>query len=153
MPLAPLHRLVYVSRAEETARQPFDELTETVVQVSARNNARVGVTGLLVAFDGWFLQALEGSRREVSATFSRISKDPRHLVSEIISAGPIDARLFGRWSMSARAITPAAAPVLDMLGARGGMDPRDLDSAGALRLMLTVARVSDGALERVAHRA
>ena len=152
MPIAPLHRLLYVSRADAEGRT-FEALTEDVVAVSARNNARVGVTGLLVAFDGWFLQALEGSRQETSATFSRIAKDPRHSVLELISAGPIDARLFGRWSMSARTITPAAAPVLDMLGARGGMNPRELDSAGALRLLLTVARVSEGALERVAQRA
>ena len=152
MPIAPLHRLLYVSRADAEGRT-FEALTEDVVAVSARNNARVGVTGLLVAFDGWFLQALEGSRQETSATFGRIAKDPRHSVLELISAGPIDARLFGRWSMSARTITPAAAPVLDMLGARGGMNPRELDSAGALRLLLTVARVSEGALERVAARA
>ncbi len=152
MPPAPLHRLLYVSRADCVGRE-FEILTEDVVAVSARNNARVGVTGLLTAFDGWFLQALEGSRAEISATFSRIAKDPRHSVLEMISAGPIDARLFGRWSMTARTITPAAAPVLDMLGARGGMDPRLLDSAGALRLLLTVARVSEGVLERVALRA
>ncbi|MBW3559308.1 MAG: BLUF domain-containing protein [Proteobacteria bacterium] len=152
MPPAPLHRLLYVSRADSVGRE-FEILTEDVVAVSARNNAQVGVTGLLAAFDGWFLQALEGSRTEISATFSRIAKDPRHCVLELISAGPIDARLFGRWSMSARTITPAAAPVLDMLGARGGMDPRLLDSAGALRLLLTVARVSEGVLERVTLRA
>jgi hypothetical protein len=152
MPVAPLHRLLYVSRSDAEG-VAFETLTEQVVEVSARNNARVGVTGLLVAFDGWFLQALEGGRAETSATFARIARDPRHAVLELISAGPIDARLFGRWSMSARTITPAAAPVLDMLGARGGMDPRELDGAGALRLMLTVARVSEGALERVALRA
>jgi hypothetical protein len=152
MSVAPLHRLLYVSRSD-AAGVSFDALTEDVVGVSARNNARVGVTGLLVAFEGWFMQALEGSRPEISSTFARIAKDPRHCVLEIISAGPIDARLFGRWSMNARTITPAAAPVLDMLGAKGGMDPRELDGAGALRLMLTVARVSEGALERVALRA
>jgi hypothetical protein len=55
--------------------------------------------------------------------------------------------------MSASSLTPAAAPVLAMLGSRGGLDPRALDSAGALRLLLTVASVSGGALERVALRA
>ena len=152
MAVPPLHRLLYVSRADREGAA-FEALTEDGVTVSARNNAQVGVTGLLVAFDGWFLQVLEGSRRETSATFSRIAKDPRHSVLEIITAGPIDARLFGRWSMSARTLTPAAAPVLDMLGASGGVDPLALDSAGALRLLLTVARVSEGALERVPLRA
>jgi hypothetical protein len=147
-----MHRILYVSRTD-VGGQDFDKLTEQIVDVSARNNARVGVTGLLVAFDGWFLQALEGSRKEISTTFTRIARDSRHSVLDIITAGPIDARLFGRWSMSARTITPAAAPVLDILGAKGGMDPRELDGAGALRLMLTVARVSEGALERVALRA
>jgi hypothetical protein len=148
MPFAPLHRLLYVSRSAAEGAA-FEALTEEVVAVSARNNARVGVTGLLIGFDGWFLQALEGPRADVSTTFGRVARDTRHSDLEIIAAGPIDGRLFGRWSMSARTLTPAAAPVLDMLGARGGMDPRTLDSAGALRLLLTVASVSEGALERV----
>ncbi len=149
---ASLHRLLYASRADVDGAQ-FEILTEDVVAVSARNNARVGVTGLLVAFDGWFLQALEGPRTEVSITFSRIAKDPRHSVLELIGMGPIDGRLFGRWSMSARTLTPAAAPLLEMLGARGGLDPREMNSAGALRMLLTVASVSEGALERVPLRA
>ena len=151
--MSALNRLLYVSRSPDVRGEPFDRLTEQIVAVSARNNASVGVTGLLVAFEGWFLQALEGGRPEVSATFGRIAKDPRHDVLEIIAAGPVDARLFGRWSMSASTITPAAAPVLAMLGSKGGLDPRTLDSAGALRLLLTVASVSEGALERVALRA
>jgi hypothetical protein len=148
-----LNRLLYASRSPELRGDAFDQLTQQIVAVSARNNASVGVTGMLVAFEGWFLQALEGGRAEVSATFGRIAKDPRHDGLEIIAAGPVDARLFGRWSMSASTITPAAAPVLAMLGSRGGLDPRALDSAGALRLLLTVASVSEGALERVALRA
>lgn len=144
-----LHRLLYASRADVSG-PVFDAMTQDVVAVSARNNARVGVTGLLVAFDGWFLQVLEGSRGEVSNTFSRIVKDPRHSVLEIIAMSPIDGRLFGRWSMSARTITPAAAPLLEMLGAPGGLDPCAMNSAGALRMLLTVANVSDGVLDRVA---
>jgi hypothetical protein len=152
MPPAPLHRLVYVSRSLAEPGE-FDATTQDIVAASARNNGQVGVTGLLVGVEGWFLQALEGARRDVSATFERIAKDPRHDALEIITAGPVDARLFGRWSMSARTVTPAAAPVLEMLGGRGGMNPRELDAAGALRLLLTVASVSEGALERTAVRA
>ena len=55
--------------------------------------------------------------------------------------------------MSARTLTPAAAPLLALLGAPGGLDPREMNSAGALRMLLTVASVSEGALERVPLRA
>jgi hypothetical protein len=152
MPTAALHRLVYVSRCRAQGAV-FESLTEEIVAVSARNNAGAGLTGLLVAADGWFLQTLEGPRREVSTTFARIAADTRHFDFEIISAGPVDGRLFGRWSMTARTLTPAAAPVLEMLGARNGLNPHELDNAGALRLMLTVANVSDGLLERPRLRA
>lgn len=146
----PINRLVYVSRATADAASSFEAVVAEVVGVSQRNNARVGVTGLLMATGGWFLQALEGPRPEISAAFARIVQDPRHEVLELIQAGPVDGRLFGRWSMCAPSITPQAAPLLEVMLRPGGLDPRSLDPAGALRLLMTVASVADGALERVA---
>jgi hypothetical protein len=105
---------------------------------------------MLLASNGWFLQALEGSRREVSATFARIVRDPRHEVFELIQAGPIDGRMFGQWDMIARALSPKAAPLLDAMTAGGGFDASRLDAAGALRLLLTISSVADGKLERLA---
>lgn len=47
----PPPEIVKVSRSDQEGAA-FETLTEKVVTVFARNNARVGVTGSLVAFDG-----------------------------------------------------------------------------------------------------
>ena len=59
-------QLVYIS----TSRAPLisDDLLNSVLTVSRRNNAAAGISGLLVAGGRRFLQALEGPRDAVEAT-------------------------------------------------------------------------------------
>lgn len=63
------------------------------------NNARFGVTGMLLYVDGSYFQVLEGETEAVDELFLRIAGDPRHGgVTEIIRE-PIAARRFPDWSM------------------------------------------------------
>jgi hypothetical protein len=100
-------QVVYIS----TARHVFTkaELDE-VLAVSRRNNAPVGVTGLLVAGGSRFLQVLEGPEAAVAATFRRIKADARHFAVVPLSMKEVDGRQFGQWSMGyeAGAATHAA---------------------------------------------
>lgn len=89
-------QLVYIS----SARQPITaSVCEDVLAVSRTNNARNGVTGLLVAGQRRFLQALEGPTDAVRATYARILKDPRHYACVLLSEQYLDQRQFGAWSM------------------------------------------------------
>jgi hypothetical protein len=150
MPSFALNRLVYISRATSEATARFDATVADIVTASQRNNAAVEVTGILLASNGWFLQALEGPRRQVSTTFARIARDPRHEVFELLQAGPVDGRMFGRWTMIASSLSPKAAPLLEAMTAGDGFDASRLDASGALRLLLTVSSIADGKLERLA---
>ena len=89
-------RLIYIS----TSRQMIEtgEL-DRILSVSRRNNARVGVTGLLVAGGRRFLQALEGSEDAVRATFERIGRDPRHFAVVTLRRDVITERTFPDWTM------------------------------------------------------
>lgn len=58
-----------------------------------------GVTGLLVAGERRFLQALEGPADAVRATYARILKDPRHYACVLLSEYYQDQRQFSDWSM------------------------------------------------------
>jgi hypothetical protein len=60
MPSNALNRLIYISRSTPEITAQFDAAVQDIVHVSQRNNAAVGVTGMLLASNGWFLQALEG---------------------------------------------------------------------------------------------
>jgi hypothetical protein len=90
-----LTHLIYASR-------PFgyDDLTLTgILAAATRNNARLDVTGALICRDDVFLQWLEGPEASVSNIFSRIEKDNAHTDLQVLSMGPIEARLFPDWAM------------------------------------------------------
>jgi hypothetical protein len=92
-----LHRLIYTSRATcpETMR---GEIAEIVAGSAVRNRA-VAVTGALLAYDGWFVQALEGSYDTLKPLFDRIAADPRHTDVTLKAVEPAASRLFSRWGM------------------------------------------------------
>ena len=89
-------RLIYTS----TATCPFsqDDLLE-LLRVSATNNVRWGITGVLLYHDGQFFQVLEGEDRAVRDTYDHIARDPRHTRANVVLMEPGDDRLFGSWSM------------------------------------------------------
>ncbi len=92
-----MFQLVYISSAVGSP------VTGEVLDVSRRNNARDGITGLLY-FDGRrFLQALEGDRLAVERAYARITADPRHRAPVVLSRGDVAQRAFGEWTMAERA--------------------------------------------------
>lgn len=89
-------QLVYIS----SARQPITEYTCANVLANSRtNNTKHGITGLLVAGQRRFLQALEGPTDAVRSTYDRILKDPRHYACVLLSEHYLEQRQFGEWSM------------------------------------------------------
>lgn len=91
-------QLVYIS----TSRAPSisDDLLNSVLTVSRRNNAAAGISGLLVAGGRRFLQALEGPRDVVEATYERIKGDDRHFAFVELARRPIETPEFGAWAMA-----------------------------------------------------
>ncbi|MEQ8662676.1 MAG: BLUF domain-containing protein [Gammaproteobacteria bacterium] len=78
-----------------------------LLQRARANNARLGVSGILLYVDGSFFQVLEGEADVVDELFLRIAGDTRHgNVTEIIRE-PIVRRAFPDWSMGFAAVTSA----------------------------------------------
>lgn len=94
-----MFHLVYVSSAVAPFSQ--DELLDLMAR-SRENNARVGLTGLLLYKDGNFMQVLEGDEGAVRATYARIGQDRRHRGLLTLLQGPIDERSFPDWTMGLR---------------------------------------------------
>ena len=135
-----MFRLVYASRAVLPVLAKFDATVADILSRAQANNTRMGLTGLLIAHRGWFIQCLEGPRRNVSMIFGAIGRDLRHAQLELMQAGPVEDRLFGRWSMCAHAITPDAKPILDMLDLSPDFDPFTMPGDKALQLMVAVSQ-------------
>ncbi|MEQ8246500.1 MAG: BLUF domain-containing protein [Alphaproteobacteria bacterium] len=90
-------RLVYSSKA--VARIDDREL-QRILSKARTNNPQHDLTGLLLFYEGEFLQVLEGPKDEVEALFKRISNDPRHVTVKRLDAREVHSRLFGDWSMA-----------------------------------------------------
>jgi hypothetical protein len=93
----PVLSVVYSS----TATSPFSASDlAALLTVSRRNNARAGVTGMLLSRGDRFLQVLEGPEDEVEDTMMRISADSGHRDVRILLQGPVEQRQFPDWTMS-----------------------------------------------------
>jgi len=91
-----LHRVVYKSRATVTVDL---EVVLSIARESENRNTRLGITGLLLATNTHFFQALEGEERRLDRVFARISRDPRHTDLNVISRGAIQTRQFEGWGL------------------------------------------------------
>jgi hypothetical protein len=63
------------------------------------NNAACDISGLLVHFQGSFLQVLEGTKDAVESLYQSIGRDSRHGNIRLLLRGEIEEREFGEWSM------------------------------------------------------
>jgi hypothetical protein len=82
-----------------------DESVLLAVLESARRHNRVNdITGMLLYFDGSFLQVLEGPQAQVSHTFGRILGDARHLGVFKMDEIGVGQRHFSDWTMGFQAL-------------------------------------------------
>ncbi|MCC6537888.1 MAG: BLUF domain-containing protein [Bryobacterales bacterium] len=96
--------MVYQAVYGSTETHPFSpaELVR-LLQTARANNARRGVTGMLLYHDHSFMQILEGDREAVAALVARIAADTRHRGFTMFHQGEVAEREFGEWSMAFRA--------------------------------------------------
>jgi hypothetical protein len=69
-------RLLYISTSRLAPDSQEKQLRE-ILDASKRNNADLGITGMLVHGGGMFLQVLEGPDNNVLRIYSKILDDPR----------------------------------------------------------------------------
>lgn len=113
MPLRLITSIIYVS----TARPGLVEEDLLAIQTSAqRNNARFGITGLIL-FNGFnFMQCIEGDRASANECLHRIELDDRHSGMTVITHGEISSPQFSQWRMFG-ALLPVQSEV-----AQAGLD-------------------------------
>jgi hypothetical protein len=91
----PIFHLLYMSVASPMTPSTLDD----ILDVSERNNAKCGLTGLLIFRLGHFIQLLEGAQADVLATFEKIAKDRRHSGTRQVLTFESAERLFPQWRM------------------------------------------------------
>ena len=141
-----LHRLIYASRRARGSQQGLAAMLQSILCASVRNNLARQLTGLLIAHDGWFLQALEGPPETVRAAFAAIGMDERHTAPVLLDLSPVEGRAFGRWIMAGRVLSGLDAGLVTRFGI-GGSESLGAAGARALPFMLAVARSNAASLD------
>ncbi|MEQ8547697.1 MAG: BLUF domain-containing protein [Cyclobacteriaceae bacterium] len=96
-----LYRLVYTSaRTKQCTEQDIEEILLT----ARKNNAKLGITGMLIHTSTRFLQILEGEHDKVMRLYNTIEKDPRHIASRMRFCEKVDQRYFSEWNMAFKQI-------------------------------------------------
>jgi hypothetical protein len=111
-----LHRLIYFSTFSPTfptEREQQDEEIANIVRVSIVNNSELGLSGLLLAHQNWFLQVLEGPQTRLMKCYGVIATDSRHLDPTLIGVGPIPKRNFYNWDMCSRRLNKTNNAILE----------------------------------------
>jgi hypothetical protein len=94
-----LSHLVYVST--RTADCTDDQI-QKILFSCRKNNAGIGITGVLLYSETNFVQYLEGDYKTIIGLYDRIKTDTRHKNVVMITSAPIQERSFPSWQMGAR---------------------------------------------------
>lgn len=100
-------RLIYISTAREGLTSADED---AILGVARQENAKYGITGLLVASPTQFMQLLEGPEAAVSTIFERIRFDDRHHHVTIVHTRATTERQFPDWTMGFERATPLPPP-------------------------------------------
>ncbi len=78
-------------------------------------NARDGITGVLTAVDGHFVQVIEGAEIVIDRLLDRLERDTRHTDLTIIERRVATVRLFGDWDMVSPRLAASELSLLALL--------------------------------------
>ena len=103
-------RLTYIS---SFGKQATAKDIRAIGMVSEKNNARDGLTGVLLCFKGVFYQIIEGDEQAVNDCFNRIQSDTRHDDIFILNIEKdIPERMYSEWNMKTVFLDSQAYPLI-----------------------------------------
>jgi len=89
--------LAYVSRQSHVIT---DKDLKELLSKSRSNNREIAITGMLIYFQGSFIQYIEGKEENVDFLYNKIAKDQRHQSVTELDSGFNQERAFSDWSMA-----------------------------------------------------
>lgn len=133
-----IRRISYASRLSANSGAVSPDVLRDILDASVRNNAKVGVTGMLLCYRGTFLQILEGADSAVEFIYRRVKTDSRHHNLKTLSDQMVSSLSFPKWAMCGKNVTAADDEILAVLSKRSSFNPFNMTGSDALRLLKTV---------------
>lgn len=137
---ASLVQLIYASSATSVFTE---SALEPLLKQSRDNNAAHGISGILLYYEGSFLQVIEGEALEVEHLINVIKSDVRHHSFLQLLRRSIETREFPEWSMAFRDVTKSRETLegfSDFLQ-KGKPNPFHGDASRAKMLLLAFKKV------------
>lgn len=114
--------MIQISYISVSAKPMTSEELLALLQKCLTNNARDGITGMLLYSNQTFLQALEGEDAVIDGLVSKIEKDPRHASIKFLHRRPIQSRQYSDWTMGFKRISDTELQHIDGLKNFGEKD-------------------------------
>lgn len=128
-----LVRLIYASRSPEPIT---DEVVQSILAQSRKNNPEAGITGVLcVCHAEVFLQVLEGARDEVNRLYTKLVCDQRHTDVTILDYAEITERRFFSWKMGRVDLAKLNVGTVLKYSEKPQLDPFAISGSVALALL------------------
>lgn len=108
-----------------------------IVGPARARNARLGVTGVLVATEHHFAQSIEGPGAAIDALMRSIERDPRHTDVTVVRRSDLSQRRFARWSLAYQGRSVYFENIIRPLVGNPGAAAADVD-----RLVDLIARLA-----------
>lgn len=129
-----LVQLIYYSKCSSAPENLNSDLIK-IAHVATNNNGNIGISGLLLFSNEYFLQVLEGPRVIVNDLYFKIQKDSRHKDSRILLYRDVNHRDFGDWSMGWASDVIAKKDIYFKYCSRRDFTPSDLTGEAGLALL------------------
>lgn len=97
--------MIQISYISSATRSMSQEDLEDILRASRENNARLGITGMLLYGNKTFIQIMEGEEKVVSELIEKIKRDPRHSDFHVLRKKSIDHREYADWSMGFKRVS------------------------------------------------
>jgi len=133
--------MYYIIYSSYTSLPFNDEALRTLLVKAREKNQQMGVTGMMLYFDGKFIQLIEGDEKTVKQLYETIFDDPRHDRNIILREGVTETRFFSEWSMSFKSISPEELIAVD--GYKDLKAPGGINSSAAMRLFKILSQKND----------
>ncbi|MEX0995788.1 MAG: BLUF domain-containing protein [Flavobacteriaceae bacterium] len=105
-----INYIAYVSRQSYILSD--GDISDLLVSCRTKNT-RNGITGMLIYFDGTFVQFLEGPEESLNPLYSKIVNDRRHQDIILLIEGQAQERQFEEWSMAYKKLSiPEATKIV-----------------------------------------
>lgn len=107
-------QLTYVSTLAQLDAERRDEALCQIITVAHPHNVAHNITGMLLCYQNYYIQHLEGAGSDVDNLFARIRLDPRHTEVMIANYRWAGDRIFPEWAMC----SPGLSKTEDMIARR-----------------------------------